>query len=54
MNKQLPLAWLPNQEGFQFVGVHKDGTTSDCVVIRKENGLHTVENYFSLCGWLEK
>lgn len=52
--KMLELAWLPNREGFQFIGVLKDGSTRECVVIRRENGTHTVEGYSELVGWFHK
>jgi hypothetical protein len=48
-----PLAWLPNRDGFKFVGVKHDGTTAACEVKRLENGSHVVKGaiYEDLAGW---
>lgn len=52
MNDRIrPLAFLPNREGFRFLGILKNGGTRECVVILNENGLHTVEGYAELAGW---
>jgi hypothetical protein len=53
------LADLPNQVGFSFTGVLKDGTTKTCVVEQRQvkgaDGkyypIHTVKDYENLVGW---
>ncbi len=58
----LPLADLPNQPGFRFTGVLRDGTERPCVVTTRpaldHRGrvvpgveLHTVECFSELIGW---
>lgn len=46
----LPLAWLPNVEGFRFVGILRDGTEAECVVKLVE-GCFTVDRFEELVGW---
>lgn len=46
----LPLAWLPNVEGFRFSGVFRDGTEAECVVKLVE-GCFTVDRFEELVGW---
>lgn len=52
------LATLPNRDGFQFVGVLKDGTGVNCHVARNpETGAHSVTGdatYGDLIGWIRK
>lgn len=45
---------LPNQHGFVFVGITHQGKEKQCRVVRKENGIHSVEgeNFLNLSGWL--
>lgn len=51
---------LPNQEGFQFVGVTHDGDLMECVVTKPDNICHSVENeygepcFMKLAGWVNK
>lgn len=47
-----PLAFLPNQAGFKFIGVTKSGQEVECIVAL-ENGLHRVAgaNFKDLQGW---
>ncbi len=49
----LPLAWLPNEVGFRFVGVRHDGSTLECTVIKDENGMHRIKEIAiaELIGW---
>jgi hypothetical protein len=52
-----PLGWLPNREGFQFIGICKDGTAKECRVARDETGVHFISGdaiYDELHGWREK
>lgn len=55
MTTNRPLAWLPNQEGFRFIGIFKDGSKRECVVTTRTTDkgtiLHTVENYGELKEW---
>lgn len=44
------LAILPNQEGFEFVAVYKDGTEKIQKVL-KVDGIHTTENFSDLVSW---
>lgn len=47
-----PLAFLPNQAGFKFLGITQSGKEVECVVVL-ENGLHRVSgaNFKDLKGW---
>lgn len=49
-----PLAWLPNQHGFEFFGVKRDGTRIPCRVERGADGLHRIAGglYPELIGWM--
>lgn len=56
-----PLAYIPNQNGFKFIGVLKDDTCVDCEVVRNaETGMHEVAfryktlTYEDLKGWKYK
>lgn len=44
------LSFLPNQDGFQFVAIYKDGTEKPQSVVKVE-GIHTTENFCELTGW---
>ena len=49
-----PLAWLPNRDGFKFIGVRDDGTTAQCEVKRLDTGAHVVTGeakFEELAGW---
>lgn len=57
-----PLSEIPNQVGFMFTGVLRDGTRKECVVTKRPAigpdkkpiaGLfvHTVEGFSDLAGW---
>lgn len=52
-NKPRPMSWLPNREGFRFIGVKKDGTHIECRVERGPDGLHRVADgmLIHLVGW---
>ena len=53
-----PLANLPNQNGFKFIGVKKDGACVDChVTFDKDVGIHVVAGgaqFDELQGWKYK
>jgi hypothetical protein len=36
-----PTAWLPNREGFRFIGLADSGTEIVCEVVRDWQGVHT-------------
>lgn len=39
----LPLGWLPNRDGFRFVGIKHDGSTAVCTVVRDPaTGMHRI------------
>lgn len=47
-----PLASIPNKEGFQLVGVHKNGSEALLTVfVDPDDGLHKVLDYPNLIGW---
>ena len=54
----LPLADIPNQEGFEFTGICKDGNKIPCIVHRDSVGIHCAYSliddlkcYDKLMGW---
>ena len=50
----MPLAWLPNIAGFQFVGFLHNGQPVKCHIEKQENGLHKIAggaNYSELKAW---
>lgn len=53
---ELPLAWIPNQPGFQFIGITKSGTDIECEVERRPDGTHTLKNetFPTLRAWRNK
>lgn len=46
-----PLASIPNKEGFQLLGVHKNGSEALLVVFVDKDGFHKVPGYSELVGW---
>lgn len=38
----LPLAFVPNQEGFKFKGIKHNGEALQCVVRKDEQGMHYI------------
>ena len=50
--KLLPLAFIPNREGFQFVGFTLNYKRVNCVVKYKESVGHYVDEYKTLIGWV--
>lgn len=46
-----PLASIPNKEGFQLVGVHKNGSEALLTVFVDKDGFHKVPGYHDLVGW---
>ena len=52
--KLLPLAFIPNTEGFQFIGFTHDYKQVICVVKYKEGVGHYVDEYKTLIGWRTK
>lgn len=54
---EMPLGDLPNQDGYEFIGVRKDGTHCNCVIRQGDDGLHYIEGevtYWELRGWKYK
>ena len=52
--KLLPLAFIPNTEGFQFIGFTHDYKQVSCVVKYKEGVGYYVDEYRTLIGWRTK
>jgi len=57
----LPLADIPNQEGYEFTGICKDGSKIPCIVHRDSAGMHCAYSliddlkcYDNLIGWKMK
>lgn len=46
-----PLASIPNKEGFQLIGVHKNGSEALLTVYVDDSGFHKVPGYADLVGW---
>lgn len=48
-----PLMWLPNRDGFKFIGVKADGSTIPCEIQRLENGNHVIADgkRLEIVGW---
>jgi hypothetical protein len=36
------LCYLPNQQGFEFIGIRHDGTPMECEVRKSGDGIHYV------------
>lgn len=51
-----PLAFLPNEHGFEFIGVRSDGSRVECRVERGPDGLHRIADgrYAELVGFFCK
>ena len=45
-------AEIPNVEGFEFIGVLNDGSCVDCVVRKDDKGLHYIDNFKNIIGWV--
>jgi len=53
----MPLAHLPNRDGFTFIAVCRDGSCVECAVAKDPlTGLHRVTGavYANLIGWKQK
>jgi hypothetical protein len=55
-----PLESLPNQEGFRFRGIERNGDLLACKVEKDSNGLHFVTDettgercFYRLRGWMQ-
>ena len=46
-----PLASIPNKDGFQVIGVHKNGGEALLTVFVDTDGFHKVPGYADLAGW---
>jgi len=46
-----PLASIPQKEGFQLIGVHKNGSEALLTVFVDKDGFHKVPGYHDLAGW---
>lgn len=58
LKQQQPLGFLPNKEGFEFVGITKDGKKLDCVV-KLIDGMHSAYSSGKPCfkelrSWINK
>lgn len=49
--KEYPLSYLPNDKGFEFIAVYKDGTEKLQVVKKNDNGTHYIDDYNQIKGW---
>lgn len=50
-----PLRDLPNEYGFQFVGIRHDDTQAQCYVLMLVDGCHSIRGeaaYSELKGWV--
>lgn len=43
---------LPNVNGFEFVAIYKDGRLLKSVVKKNQSGLHFIDNYEDVVGWV--
>jgi len=46
-----PLASIPNKDGFQIVGVHRNGSEALLTVYMNDAGFYVVPGYADLVGW---
>lgn len=46
-----PLASIPNKEGFELIGVDRQGKEALLVVYVDVDGFHKVPGYENLIGW---
>ena len=46
-----PLASIPNKEGYELVGVRKDGSEARLTVFIDKDGHYKVPGYSELIGW---
>ncbi len=45
---------LPNRVGFKLIAIYQDGKEVVQEVKKDENGLHYIDNYNDVIGWLPK
>lgn len=52
-NAPRPMAWLPNRDGYRFIGITHEKKEIECVVEKGPDGLHRVADgkLMQLCGW---
>lgn len=46
-----PLASIPNKDGFQLIGVHRNGSEAVLTVFVDDSGFYRVPGYADLVGW---
>ncbi len=52
-----PLSFIPNRDGFEFVGVRHDGTEAACVLKKTERGAFVISGGaqpHEITGWRYK
>jgi len=47
----LPLASIPNKEGFELIAVRRDGAEAHAVVYVNQDGHYTLPDWKNLIGW---
>lgn len=47
----LPLASIPNKEGFVLIAVHRDGTEARVAVYLNKDGVYVLPDWYNLVGW---
>lgn len=47
----LPLASIPNKEGYELIAVRKDGAEAIVAVVLDKNGHYTLPGWENLIGW---
>jgi hypothetical protein len=50
-NDLLPLASIPNKEGFELIAVRKDGAEARVAVTVDKDGNYTLPGWKNLAGW---
>ena len=50
--KPYPISILPNQEGYEFIAILKDGSQVQTIVKKDEKGMHYFDEYPNSKGWL--
>ena len=47
----LPLASIPNKEGFELIAVRRDGAEARVKVVLSKDGHYTLPGWDALIGW---
>ena len=43
---------LPNRQGYKFIAIYENGNRIEQSIMKDSKGLHYIENYKEIIGWI--